>query len=86
MHEFSLMADLLKKIETIANENDADKVTQVAVKIGAMAHISADHFREHFVEGTKGSMAEGAALTVEMDDDPEADTAQDILLVSIDVA
>ena len=50
MHEFSLMADLLRKIEQLAKDADADKVTAVKVKLGALSHITPDHFREHFEE------------------------------------
>ena len=85
MHEFHLMADLLKKIERIAAENDAKKVTKVGVQLGALAHITPEHFREHFEEGTSGSIADGAKLVIETSDDIDDPQAQDIILQSIDV-
>ena len=85
MHEFSLIADLLKKIESIAQENNAAKVTGVKVKLGALSHISAAHFREHFVQGTNRTIAEGADLEVEVSEDLNDPHAQDILLLSVDV-
>ena len=57
----------------------------VAVWIGALAHISASHFREHFEDGSRGSLAQGARLDIEVSDDPEHPQAQDILLRSIEV-
>lgn len=85
MHEMSLMNNLLAKIEQVAKENNSNKVIKVCVTIGALAHISEDHFREHFVEGTTGTIAEGAELFVTMNEDINGPTAQDILLTSVDV-
>jgi len=84
MHEFSLMADLLRKIEQLAK--DADKVTVVKVKLGALSHITPDHFREHFEAAIVGTVAEGATLDVEQCDDEHDPNAQDILLESVDIA
>jgi hydrogenase nickel incorporation protein HypA/HybF len=85
MHEMSLMNDLLAKIEQIAKENNSGKVSKVCVTIGALAHISEDHFRDHFTEGTTGTIAEGAELSVAVNEDINDPNARDILLTSIDV-
>ena len=85
MHEMSLMNNLLAKIEQLAKENNSNKVSKVCVTLGALAHISEDHFREHFVEGTTGTLAEGAELAVTMNDDINDPNAQEILLTSVDV-
>ena len=85
MHELSLMADLLKKIDELAIEQHADRVVGVKVKLGALAHISADHFRGHFVDGTKGTRAEGARLEVVVSEDTNDPSAQNIVLDSIEV-
>jgi len=79
------MNDLVSKMNTIAEEQDVQKITRAKVWLGALSHISADHFREHFVEGTRGTVAEGAELEVEISDDTENSRAQDILLLSVDV-
>lgn len=86
MHEFSLMADLLQKIESVADYHEAQRVVGVSVKIGALAHISADHFREHFVELVRGTRADGAQLDIEASDNPGDRYAQDILLKNVEVA
>lgn len=85
MHEMSLIRDLLRKINTIAAEQEARRVVGVGVRIGALAHISADHFREHFVDGVRGSIAEGARLDVEMNEDQADPQAQSIVLTRVDV-
>jgi len=86
MHEFSLMADLLRKIEQLAKDAGAEKVTVVKVKLGALSHITPDHFREHFEEAIVGTVAEDATLEVEQSDDQNDPNAQDILLESVDIA
>lgn len=86
MHEISLIHDLMRKIEMIAHEQGAGRVTRVTVQLGALSHISADHFREHFVEGTRGGVADGAELTIETSEDIHDPHAQDIMLLSVDVA
>ncbi|WP_018936490.1 hydrogenase maturation nickel metallochaperone HypA [Thioalkalivibrio sp. ALJ24] len=86
MHEFSLMADLMRKIEQVAADNHAERVTRVRVWLGALSHITPEHFREHFEDGTRGTVAEGAELEVETSDDETHPEAQQILLRSLDVA
>ena len=85
MHEMSLIADLLRKIDGLVKANGAARVRGVTVKLGAFSHISADHFREHFEAGVRGSAAEGARLTVEESNDAADPHAQDILLESVDL-
>jgi len=85
MHEQSLMADLMRKINAIGQEQQAQKIVRVKVKLGALSHISADHFREHFVQAAQGSCAEQAQLDIEVLTDLNDPNAQEILLDSIEV-
>ncbi len=80
------MSDLLRKIESIAKESSAQKVTAVTIKLGALAHITPDHFREHFETAVIGSVAEGAILNIKQLSDEQDPNAQDILLESVDIA
>ena len=85
MHEFSLMRDLLAKVDGVLRQSGGTNVKRVRVRLGALAHISPAHFREHFVQGTRGTRAEGCKLDIEVGtatDDPQA---QDIVLKSVDV-
>jgi hydrogenase nickel incorporation protein HypA/HybF len=85
MHESSLLADLIKKILELAQQAGALKVVKVTLQIGALANISAEHLREHFVEAVAGTIIEGAQLVAIESSDVYAPTAQDILLKDIDV-
>lgn len=84
-HEFSLMTNLIRQIEQIAAEQGGRPIAGVRVRLGALTAISDDHFREHFVEAALGTIAAGAALSIEHDEDPLDPFARDILLESVEV-
>jgi len=85
MHEFSLISDLMRKIKDIAEQQQATKVASVRVLLGALCHISPEHFRDHFEEAAVGTVADGAKLEIVLNPDPNDPHAQDILLDSVDV-
>jgi hydrogenase nickel incorporation protein HypA/HybF len=86
MHEHSLMNNLMKKILALAAKENAAKVTKVSVKLGALSHMSPEHFKEHFDFSAKGTIAENAIIETEQSTDVNDPNAQTILLKSIDVA
>ena len=53
--------------------------------LGALSHFSPDHFREHFEDASRGTVAEGAAVEAEMRTDPTEPDAQGVVLESIDI-
>jgi len=85
MHEKSLMTGLMKKIADLAAAENASKVTRVSVWLGALSHMSESHFTEHFLESSRGHIAEGAQLQIECSEDHQHPNAMDILLKEIDV-
>jgi hydrogenase nickel incorporation protein HypA/HybF len=85
MHEASLMTNLMRRIEMAAMTENAAHVTSIAVWIGALSHMSAEHFAEHFQRAASGTMAEGARIDMTVSDDTNHASAQDILLESIEV-
>lgn len=85
MHEFSLMNSLMNRVYAAASENGSKRILSVKVRIGALSHISPHHFREHFKEAAKGSLAENAKLIVKLDSDQTSSTAQEIFLESVEI-
>jgi hydrogenase nickel incorporation protein HypA/HybF len=85
MHEFSLLKDMISKIKAIAKDNNSEKVVGAKVKLGALAHISPDHLREHFEQAVKGTIADGAKLEVETLTDTSDPHAQEIILDSVEL-
>jgi hydrogenase nickel incorporation protein HypA/HybF len=84
MHERALLADLVREIESVAALEGASAVRAVEVRIGPMSHMTPAHFVEHFVDATRGTIAEGARCEVGSIDrhDP---LAQSIVLDSVEL-
>lgn len=80
------MKDLMEKIKTVSENEQDQPVAAVTVRLGALSHISADHFREHFVEASRGTIAENAQLKVVVLEDINDPLAQEIILESIEIA
>ena len=85
MHEASLMADLTRRIAEIAKAERAIRVRAVHVWLGALSHFSAEHFREHFEDATRNTLAEGAELVVVVSDDIGDPRAQDVLVQRVEI-
>ena len=85
MHEKALMDDLMRKITAQAQAEGAVRVTKIRVRLGALSHFTAAHFREHFEDASRGTLAEGAEVEAELRTDPTEDEAQGVVLESIDI-
>jgi len=85
MHEASLMRDLMKKIDNLASEQQANRVTRVDIWLGALSHMSAEHFREHFAQSSANTIAVDAELDIEVSEDIDDPNAQSLVLKRIEV-
>lgn len=85
MHERALMTDLMREIEAVASADGATRVTRVSVRLGALSHFTPEHFREHFVDASQGTLAEGAAVDAVLADDLDDPHAAGVVLESIEV-
>lgn len=85
MHEASLMANLKRRIDAIARAERARRVVAVSVWLGALSHMSAEHFTEHFERAAAGTVAEGARLTIAVSNELGHVNAQDLMLESVEV-
>ncbi len=86
MHEKALMDDLMAKVLGVAAEQGSVRVTQIRVWLGALSHFTPEHFREHFDDVARGSVAEGADVVATLDDDLSDPRAQGVVLESVSVA
>ncbi len=80
-----MIRDLVRRIETEARDAGAERISGVAVWLGALSQMSEGHFREHFEEETRGTLAEGARLALEVSEDPIHPDAQSVVLRSVDL-
>ncbi len=85
MHEASLISGLMRRVDAVARADGARRVVGISVWIGALCHMSAEHFAEHFEHASNGTIAEGARLDVTVSDDTRDTNAQDIVLRHVEV-
>ena len=85
MHAQAVMRDLIKKITAEARAEGAARVTRVRVRLGALSHFTEEHFREHFDDASRRTVAEGAAVEAELGTDPTDRYAQSVVLESIEI-
>jgi hydrogenase nickel incorporation protein HypA/HybF len=60
-------------------------VTRISVRLGVLSHFTEEHFREHFEDAAKGTLAEGAEVDVALRTDPTERDAQGVVLESVEV-
>ncbi|MEJ0097201.1 MAG: hydrogenase maturation nickel metallochaperone HypA [Bauldia sp.] len=85
MHEHALMSDLMRQILKTAEAENARAVVGVSVWLGALSHMSPDHFAEHFEHAAAGTIAEGATIETATSTDIHDPHAADVLLQGIEV-
>lgn len=85
MHEASLIKDLMRQILAVAEKEGGD-VIGVSVWLGALSHMSPEHFREHYEQAAAGTIAEDAALDIESSNDMDHPKAQGVVLKAVEVA
>ena len=85
MHEAALMADLTARLDRLAADEGAVRVSRLEVWLGALSHMTPEHFRQHFAESSRGTAAEGAAVECVASDDIHHPNAASVLLLRADV-
>ena len=80
-----MMNSLMRQIETVAGSEGAARVVSVSVWLGALSHMSEQHFADHFSHAAAGTLAEGAKLNVTVSKDVHDANAQLIRLESVEV-
>ncbi len=85
MHESGIVKDLARRMEKAAADAGAKRISRAHVWLGAFSQFSPEHFREHFEEEARGTLAEGAALEIELSDDAMHPDAQHVVMQSIDL-
>jgi hydrogenase nickel incorporation protein HypA/HybF len=64
MHEASLIRGLVNASLEAADEHGAARIVGVSVVLGALSHISDEAMRFNFEVFSRGTSAEGAAVTI----------------------
>jgi hydrogenase nickel incorporation protein HypA/HybF len=85
MHETALVRDVVRRIVDFARATDACRVIGAKIWLGALSHLSPEHFRAHFAIEAQGTIAAGAILDIEVSGDLDNPHAQHVQLESIDL-
>jgi hydrogenase nickel incorporation protein HypA/HybF len=85
MHETALVRDVVRRIEDLATAIGARRVTGARVWLGALSHLSAEHFREHYAIEAQDSIAASATLSIKVSSDLDHPHAQHVRLESVDL-
>ena len=65
MHEMHLLTDLLNDLLKAGQENQTKKITKVYLRMGSFTEINEEILRHFFKEKAKGTIAEGAEISIE---------------------
>ncbi len=65
MHEIHLLKDLLADVLKHGQEQKAKKITKVYLRMGEFTEINPEILKHFFIEKAKGTIAEGAEISIE---------------------
>lgn len=85
MHEASLMNDLMTQVLKLAHDGQAGRVVALTVRLGALSHMSPEHFREHYDIAARGTIAAGAEIEAIVETDIRSPGAADVRLEAIEI-
>lgn len=85
MHETGIVRDLVRRLEGVASDAGAQAVSGVQVWLGALSQFSPEHFREHYRDEAKGTIAEGANLDILLSNDPGDPNALHVMIRSVEL-
>ena len=66
MHELSVCLSLLREVERIARENNAGRVTKIAVTIGPLSGVEPGLLQNAYPMAVAGTIAEDAEFQIEV--------------------
>ena len=64
MHEVAWVRALVRTVTSQASQEGARRVVGVTVRVGSLSGLSPAHVRAYFVEGVRGTIADGASLMI----------------------
>jgi hydrogenase nickel incorporation protein HypA/HybF len=85
MHETALVRDVVRRMIELARVAGACRIAGARIWLGALSHLSAEHFREHFAVEARDTIAAGAVLAITVSDNPSHPHAQHVRLESVDL-
>jgi hydrogenase nickel incorporation protein HypA/HybF len=85
MHEHALMADIMREVLKTAAAENARAVTGVSVWLGALSHMTPEHFAEHFEDAAAGTIAAGARIGATVSTDINHPRASGVVIEGVEI-
>ena len=85
MHETGIVRDIVRQLEMVASDAGAEAVSGVEIWLGALSQFTPHHFREHFDDEARGTIAEGAHLELLTSEDAADPNALNVMIRSVDL-
>jgi hydrogenase nickel incorporation protein HypA/HybF len=85
VHERAVTATVIDRVLELADRERASAVTCIRVRLGPLSHFTPGHFREHFEDAARGTIAEGAAVEAVVSSDTTAGDADAVVLESVEL-
>ena len=85
MHETALVRDVVRRINDLARATNARRVKGAKIWLGALSHLSPEHFRDHFAIESRDTLAAEAMLDIEASEDVSDPHAHNVRLESVDL-
>ena len=85
MHESGIVRDRVRRVEAAAHDAGAIRIVGISVWLGALSQFSPAHFRKHFDDEARGTLAEHAKLSIEASDDPGDPNALSVMIRDLEL-
>lgn len=85
MHEMHLMKNIIQKLEQVSRAHQAEKVVSLKVWLGALSHLTPEHFLEHFEYESKNTHVEGALVSFEISNDVEHPDSMEVKILEVEI-
>jgi hydrogenase nickel incorporation protein HypA/HybF len=85
MRETAVVRDVVRRMVELTQTTGARRVARAKIWLGALSHLSPEHFREHFAVEARDTVAASAVLEIEVSDDPNDLDAQHVRLKRVNL-
>lgn len=81
-----MLRDLVRRADEVGRSLGGRRVTRVSLWVGALSHIAGSSLPARWADASRGTLAEGATVEVEVSDRIDDRRAGDVVLRSVDVS